>query len=139
MKQVYVRLAKDEELPLMAKWLYEGRAKNRFDPQIFLKKQVRIYVAFNETGILGFIPVAAVYLVESLSFRPDVTKVEEAKSLEAFQKVLVNEAFAHNVPDAFFCTYDEDVQKFVQHYDWKPVTVPFFNLHFDDLQKPEKE
>lgn len=133
--QVWVRPFQAEtDAKLLVEWLYAGREKNRFDPEIFRKKQVEIWTAFDDTGIVGFIPVARCYLVESLAFKPGIDPRVEAQALQSWQRVQVNEAFKNNVADAFFVTFDETVLEFAKRYGWKDVVVPMVNMHFAGLE-----
>jgi hypothetical protein len=119
----------------LAEYLYANREKNRFDPEIFKRDQVKIYVAFDDSGVVGFIPVVNGNQVESLAFRPGLSPITEAKALQAWQHVFVYHAFENNIPDAFFVTFDETVQEFAGRYGWKPVVVPMLNLRFANLEK----
>jgi len=74
--QVWIRpFNKDTDARLLVEWLFAGREQNRFDPEQFKKGQVRVFTAFDESGIIGFIPVARCYLVESLAFKPGLSPV----------------------------------------------------------------
>ena len=142
-KQVWVRLYNEEdpaEVKLLVEWLYARRAENRFDPELFKKKQVKIWTAFNETGIVGFIPVTLSYTLESLAFAPGTSPVVEARALQAMQAVLVHRASENRIPSAYFVTFDTEVREFAKRYGWKDVVVPMVGLKFSDLEgKPQKE
>ena len=139
--QVWVRPFKPEtDAKLLVEWLYAGREKNRFDPEIFKRKQVEIYTAFDDSGIVGFIPVTKCYLVESLAFKPGLSPITEAQALQSWQRAFVHKAAEHQVPQAFFVTFDETVLEFAKRYGWKEVVVPMVNLDFNQLEgKPPKE
>ena len=99
---------------------------------------MKIFTAFDDTGIIGFIPVARCYLVESLAFKPGLSPITEGQALQAWQRVFVNEAFETNTSDAFFVTFDKEVLEFAKRYGWKDVEVPMVNLRFAELEgKPE--
>jgi hypothetical protein len=119
----------------LAEYLYANREKNRFDPEVFKREQAEIYVAFDSTGVVGFIPVVNGNQVESLAFRPGLSPVTEAKALQSWMKVFVFQSFQKNIPDAFFVTFDQTVQEFAGRYGWKPVVVPMLNLRFANLEK----
>lgn len=124
-----------EEKKLFAEWLFAMREKNRFDPAIFEKGQVTILTCFDEGGILGFVPVALAYVLESLAFRPGISPATEARCLEAVQHHLVHCAIEKNMPYAFFVTFDEEVQEFAQRrYGWKKTEVPMLTFDFNKLE-----
>jgi len=135
--QVWVRPFRDEDKKVHAEWLYAGRDKNRFDPDIFTKKQAKVYVAFDDTGIVGFIPVVNGNIVESLAFKPGLSPITEAAALRAWQTVMIYEMHVNNIPDAYFVTFDETVLEFAQRYGWKAVVVPMINLHVSNLEGKE--
>lgn len=126
--------AKDHKL--LAEWLFALRERNRFDPQIFDRGQAEIYVAFDATGTLGFIPVVNGNQVESLALKPGLPPMTASRVFQAWQHVFVYEMHKRNIPDAFFVTFDESVLKFAQRGDggWRPVVVPMLNLHVSDLE-----
>jgi len=136
-KQVWIRPMKDtpEEKKLLAEYLYANRKENRFDPELFQKNQVKVYVAYNDEGIQAFFPVRLSYTLESIATKPDLSPITHAKALVAMQTVLANKAAENNVADAMFVTYDEDVLKFAEHSGgWKKVIVPMLNLKFSELE-----
>jgi hypothetical protein len=135
--QVWVRLYNEKdpiERKLFVEWLYARRAENRFNPEIFVKNQVKIWTAFDETGIRGFIPLTVAYVLESLAFAPGTPPIVEATALKAMQAVLIHRASENNIPDAYFVTRDEAVLAFAKKYGWRDVAVPLLNLHFSDLE-----
>src|SRR5277367_3042953 len=117
-KQIWIRPMKSEpqytaeevfaEKKLFAEYLYANREKNRFDPEIFLKNQCKVFVAYDDEKIRGFVPVRTSYTIESLAMEPGLSPITEAKVLQAFQHTLVNKAAENNVHDANFCTFDQD-------------------------------
>ena len=136
--QVWIRpFDAERDTKLHAEWLYAMRDKNRFDPEIFTKKQAKIYVAFDESGTVGFIPVVNGNIIESLAFRPGLSPVTEAKALQSWMHVMVYQMHEHNIPDAYFVTFDETVLEFAGRYGWKKVVVPMLNLHVSDLERKE--
>lgn len=134
---VWIRPFRDEDKKIHAEWLFAGREKNRFDPDIFTKKQAKVYVAYDDSGPVGFIPVVNGNIVESLAFRPGLSPITEAAALRAWQTVIVNEMHEKNIPDLYFVTYDETVLEFAQRYGWKAVVVPMSTLHVADLERKE--
>lgn len=139
-QQVWVRpYNKETDKRLLVEWLYAQRHKNRFDPDLFTKEQVKIYTAFDADGIVGFIPVKVVYMAESLAFKPGLSPVTEAKALQAWQHMMVAKCYEGNVPDMFFVTFDETVQEFAGRYHWNPVVVPMLSLHVADLEPKKLE
>lgn len=139
--QVWVRpfnAADPKEKRLLLEWLYAGREKNRFDPEIFKRGQVAILTCFTREGIVGFVPVSLAFLLESLAFKPGLSPITEAKALLAVQHHLVHRAFEQNVPDAFFFTRDETVLKLSKAYGWVVPDVPFLNFHFADLEHKDE-
>ena len=136
--QVWIRpYDKDRDARTLVDWLYAGRDKNRFDPDIFKKGQAQVYVAFDDTGTVGFIPVVNNNQVESLAFRPGLSPVTEAKALQAWMHVMVYKMYELNIPDAFFVTFDETVLAFAGRYNWRSVVVPMLNLHLKSLEAPD--
>jgi hypothetical protein len=139
-KPIYIRpYNKDTDALLLATWLYAGRDENLFDPGLFERKQVMIFTAFDETGVVGFIPVAVVYLVESLAFRPGLPDVTKTKALLSFQQVLVSKAAEGNVPDAFCVAQDERFLRFMERYGWRRPVAAMRNLHFADFERRPPE
>jgi len=137
---VYIRpYDKDTDAKLLVEWLYAGRESNLFDPEIFRRGQAVIFTAFDDSGIIGFIPVVLCYLVESLAFKPGLPSVTEMKALVAFQHVLVHKALEQNVPDTFCVTLNEDLLRHMERYGWRPAVAPLRNLHFADLERKDKE
>lgn len=138
--QVYIRpYNKEKDHGLLAEWLFTLRAKNRFDPGIFERGQAAVYTAFDDSGVLGFIPVVNGNQVESLAFRPGLPATTIARVFQAWVHVFVYEAHCKNIPDAFFVTFDEGVLKFAESYGWKPVVVPMLNLRISALEGPTPE
>ena len=137
--QVYVRNydAKRDKQKFV-EWLYAAREKNRFNPEMFERDQVRIFTLYTEKEIVGFVPITIALVVESLAFRPGLDELTEARALEAFQNHLVYKASEQNLPDAYFVTLDESVLKFASRYGWKPTQVPMLNLHFSSLEPTDE-
>lgn len=136
---VYTRpFNKDDqkERKLFLDWLYASRDKNRFDPDLFRKGQVTILTCFTSEKIVGFVPVALAYVIESLAFLPGISPEVEAQAFRAVQQHLVHCAIEKNIPDAYFVTYDEEVLKLAQRPNrgWKRVVAPLLNLHFGSLE-----
>lgn len=122
------------ERRLFIEWLHARRAENRYDPALFEKEQVRIITCFDDGGILGFVPVATCYLLESLAFRPGTDPVTEARCLEAVQHHLAHTAAANQVPYAFFVTTDQDVINLASRRGWRQSEVPVLCLDFNRLE-----
>lgn len=140
-EQVWIRPFKEgADGKLLVEWLYAGREGNRFDPEAFSSRQMKVYVAFDSSGVVGFVPVLNGNQVESLAFRPGLPPVTQAKAFRAWQAVFVHESFANGTQDAFFVTFDERVLEFSAKYGWKKVVVPMMNLHFAGLEgSPHEE
>lgn len=130
---IYTRLMKPEEKTLLAKWLYENRHKNNFDPTPFLKDQVTVYVAYDSTGILFFLPVRTIWIWDSLAPRPDLPETKSAQCLKALQQLLVFEASQNNVGEFFFKASEESVPAFAKNYGWDEAK----NMHSFNVNKLE--
>ena len=141
-RMVYTRpfnAGSKHEKRLLLEWLHARREENRFDPELFLRDQVRILTCFDEGGILGFVPVATCFLLESLAFKPGTDRVAEARCLEAVQHHLTHQAVANQVPYAFFVTTDEDVIKLSERRGWKKSVVPVLSFDFNKLEPKVEE
>jgi hypothetical protein len=138
--QVWVRPMNDtpEERKMLAEFLYRCREQNRFDPSIFTKNQVKVFVAYDQEGIVGFIPVRLSYKLESLSWRADVSPVTQSKALLAVQQVLGCKAAENNIPDVYATTTDPTLIRFAEHYGWETVDMPVIKLKFSNLEKPNE-
>jgi len=134
-KQIWIRPMKSTpaETKLFAEYLYANRTKNRFDPEIFEQNRAKVFAAYNDEGIKGFVPVRNSYVVESLAMQPDLSPITEAKILQAFQHMIVNKAAENNIHDANFCSFDQTVLDIARNYGWKDVIVPTVNLKFSEL------
>lgn len=134
-EQVWVRpYVAEKDHKLLAEWLFLLREKNRFDPEIFKKGQAEIYVCFDSTGPVMFVPIVSGNQVESLALKPGLSPVTAAKAFQAWQHVFIWELHKRNIPDAFFFTYDKTVLEFAQRYGWRETVVPALNLHVDGLE-----
>lgn len=139
-RDVYAR-PYDKDDPLerqkLVEWLHARRRENRFDPRIFEEGQAQVITCFDETGIVGFVPVTLAFVLESLAFPPGTSPLVEAQALRAAQGHLVWQANKERIPNAFFVTFDEDVRQIAQRHGWKPVAVPMLNLDFNGLEPRE--
>jgi len=139
-RQVWVRKYNEQtDGKLFLDWLYANRDENRFDPDIFKKKQVTIFTCFDESGIVGFIPVCVALAVESLAWRPGLSPEKRSLALKSFQQTLVYEASKMNCPYAFMSTIDPYYVEFVTRYGWKEAEVPVLSLRFSDLEPSEEK
>ncbi len=135
--QVWIRPFNDKdegERRLLVEWLYAARERNRFDPVIFERGQVALFTFFDDTGVIGFVPISLAYVVESLAFKPGLSRITEAKALQSMQQMLVCRATEKNIPDAYFAVSDEAVKAFAQNYGWQEVQGSIMNLNFAHLE-----
>lgn len=124
----------ERERRLFVEWLHARRDENRYDPDLFLKNQARIWTCFDEGGILGFVPIATCYLLESLAFPPGTDPRVESRCLQAVQHQLVHIANVNQVPYAFFATTDENVVRFSERMGWKKNEVPVLCFDFNHIE-----
>lgn len=122
------------ERRLFIEWLHARRAENRYDPDLFTKNQVRILTCFDSGGILGFVPVATCYVLESLAFAPGTAPETEARCLEAVQHHLVHTSVAQQVPYMYLATTDQNVIRLTEHRGWKQTEVPVLCFDFNRLE-----
>ena len=135
-RQVYIRpFDKEKDAKLLVEWLYANREQNRFDPELFKGDRATIYVAFDETGILGFIPVARCYLVESLAFKPGTSPQVRSQALRAWQEVFIHRALEQNIYTAFFGTYEQNLLDFAVDHSWSEEKRLIARLKFSELEK----
>jgi hypothetical protein len=127
-----------KENKLFLKWLYEQRALNKFDPELFKKEQVQVFTLFDLSGIVGFMWASLAILAEGWCFRPELDDWTKAKALQGVQHLLVLKAGQANLPNVFIRPSDERYVKFISGYGWKP-DEKIFRLHVADLEGHDED
>lgn len=138
MKQVYLRPYNPKnksEASKFAKWLYEQRGLNRFNPDLLAKGQLQVSTLFDDTGIVGFVSKSNVYFLNHWAFHPDLTPQRKSEALRSAQHHFVTKAAEENVPDIYFHPSDEHFSLVIQkHFGWSEVKDRLLHLRFADLE-----
>ena len=135
MNTITIREMRPEETPLLVKWLYAHRDVNHVDLEPFRRNQVRVYVAEDETGILCFIPVQAVYMYDALAPRPDLGAPRTAKVCAAITEHLKGLAAVENVSNILVRPNDAKFSHFLQGLGYEETTRETLQMNFNKVTK----
>lgn len=120
-ENIQIRPILPEERGVFVQWLHENRDNNRYDPEIYRKGQVDIYVAYDSTGPLYFIPFRNVWCWDSLAPRPDISPLRAALCLEKFQEFFTARAKEANVGEMIFRASEASLPEIAEKHGWKRV------------------
>lgn len=139
MNKVKIREMLPDETPTLVRWLYKHRETNLVDLEPFRKNQVKVFVAYDEVGIICFIPIRAIYLFDALAPNPGAGETELALAFKAMQQYLIEDAKEYNVSKALVQPSDPKFSKFIQrHFAYTPVTRETLEFNFNEVQEPAK-
>jgi hypothetical protein len=125
---------REEEKPLFVKWLYDNREINHFDPELI--KISKIFVAFDETGPLMFLPVREALILDSVAPNPEMTNGVAAECFVALHHVLEDRVREAGALEMAFIGGEGGLGEFAElngHY--RKVDRPVYVLNLNDLEK----
>jgi hypothetical protein len=140
MKFVKIREMEKSEIPIMQRWVYEHRAVNQVDWEVFRRGQVRIYAAENEFGVICYIPVRIDYHFDALGPRPGVASSDLASAFAAMNEFLDRQAKEAKVISRIWVQpSDGKFSKFIQkHFGYKLVTRETLEKNLNEVQESAK-
>lgn len=131
MRNITVRLAEPKDAELFLK--YEAETKNNlWDPAAGLYPSSFTLCTENEQGVVMFLPVQPMLMLESLAIRPESDPKDVAFSLRKLIDQLVDTAKKLGMGEIAFVCKDSATEKFAEHHGFEKLPWNLYRLKIKD-------
>jgi hypothetical protein len=120
MKDIWVRPAKQTDLPLLDHW-FTHTPDNLFDPDIARYPETTVLCATDGKPLV-FMPIQVASILESLAVKPGASPAEVARSLELLIKSVALLSGGKGIHELYFLCHDPNVIKLAKRHGFVDMT-----------------
>ena len=122
MDRVLVRRATPAEVQdQMLNYLWTTPDGQLFDMDVLEHSQTFTLAAFNQSGVLGFLPVQRPMMLENLIFRPGLTAGETAQVIAKLGEHALEETHTQDAGEAYFLCREKTTLRFAERHGFRPL------------------
>lgn len=132
MKIVFVRDARPSDTDQFAAWA-STTPHNEIDPGVLTYKNSSCLCAYNQDGVIAYLPVQRPVHMESLAVRPGAPDHLVVQALQAFLQYLVTAAQVEGSGEVYFMGTEETVPKLALRHGFEKLPFSVYRLKIKDL------
>lgn len=140
MKEIWVRVANQSDIPTAAKWFLLNTGKSLLDMDVFKYPQSCVYVAHSDHPIL-YMPVQTVVMLESVGPNPAASDLELARGLAEIVKTIKFLSQTRGIGEIYFLSTDERVQRIAERHGFELLPSETFRtlrLKINSIEKTDE-
>ena len=135
MKHIFVRPAAAKDNRNFLDWSLAGK-DNGFDPDVPLYGTTVTWAAFNEDGVVAYLPMQTSLVLESLAAKPGITPLEIATVFREMVQTAVTQCYIKGVGEIMFIATNDETVRFAEGSKvFTRVEYPVFKLKVSELEK----
>lgn len=134
MKQTYVRPARQSESRQFLEWS-RSTEDNAFDPEAAARPSTFTLAAYTQESPTAYLPVAQVFMLESLAVKPGQTDLQTAVSIRELMKAVVLQAHIKGVGELYLVGSNPRTNAFAEDRGFEKVEYPVYRMKLSDLEK----
>lgn len=131
MNQIFVRPARETDARKFEDWVKTNPA---LDKRIFTYPATFTWAAFNETGVLAFLPVQQTFFMEAMAFHPLCTDPQKALAMKELTHNLVTQAYLKGIGEIYFLGTDHTTNDFAERQGFKRIQIPVYLVRVEQLE-----
>lgn len=131
MNQIFVRPFRESDLAKLISW---SKANPSWDANILKYPSTFILVAFNNSGVLGFLPVQKAMVMEAMSFHPLTTDSQKALVMKELTHELIMQTYVQGSGEIYFLGSDSGTNDFAERQTFKRMEWPAYRMRVADLE-----
>lgn len=131
MNQMFVRLLREQELEKMLSWAVRNPA---WDTNVLRYAGSFVMAAFNESGVIGFLPVQQPMMMEAVCFHPLATDQQKALAMKELTHALIYNAYVRGAGEIYFLGSDNGTNTFAAHQGFTKLEMPTYRVRLANLE-----
>jgi hypothetical protein len=131
MNQIFVRPVREADAKKFEDW---AKANPALDKRIFTYPSTYTWCAFNDTGVLAYLPVQITFTMEAMAFHPLCTDPQKALAMKELVQNLVTQAYLRGIGEIYFLGTDPGTNDFAQRQGFKLIQCPVYLMRVEQLE-----
>jgi hypothetical protein len=135
MKQIYIRPAQPEDAVLFLEW---QKLNTNFDPSAVVSDTSFTLVAFDDEGVVGFMPCAKPAVnpicLESLCFKPGISNLETVNAVKELFKGMILIGFMGKTDEVYFFGDHDGTAEFAEKHKFEKIPWDVYRLRLSNLE-----
>jgi hypothetical protein len=131
MKHIYVRTAEPRDSGPFAEWAGQNPA---LDIRALKYPGSFTLCAYDETGVLCFLPVQQPFYMEAMSFRPDLSESEKALAMKELTHALITFCHQKGAGEIYFMGSNEHTNEFAKRQAFTELPWKTYRVKLNDLE-----
>lgn len=132
-QRILVREASPAEIEhMVAFWASQTPDGELLDENMLKQKDTAVFAAFDETGVLAFLPVQQPLMLENLIYRPGLSLRTTALATARLGEHALEETYRRDAGEAYFLCRNVDTLRFAERHGFRELpaalTVRRLNL-----------
>lgn len=130
MKHIYVRTAEPRDAEKFAEWADQNPA---FDARALKYASTFTLCAYDDSGVVAFLPVQQPFYMEAMSFKPSLSESEKALAMKELTHALITFCHQKGAGEIYFMGSNEHTNEFARRQaftelPWKAYRVTLHEL-----------
>lgn len=122
MERIVIKPADANEIGEMLTWLEGSRDGQLFDVDVLEHESTMTLCALGSVSRrMAYLPIQQPLMLESFSFRPDLTEAQKAIVLIRLAEYAVSEAFRRNAGEIYFLSRDPDTVRLAERRGFREL------------------
>jgi hypothetical protein len=131
MNQIFVRPARETDFNKFEDWVKNNPA---LDKRIFTYPSTYTWAAFNDSGVIAFLPVQVTFTMEAMAFHPLSTDPQRALSMKELTHNLITQAYLRGIGEIYFLGTDPTTNDFAERQGFKRIQCPVYLCRVQQLE-----
>lgn len=131
-----MRNATLEDAPVFLEW---QKSNPNFDGATVTKENSFTLVAFDEDGVVAFLPVQSAkvdpFVLESIAFKPGSSDLVQASAMKELTQATITIGFMRGTEEILFFADKPETAAFAEKHGFEKVPWPVYRLKLADLQR----
>lgn len=131
MNQIFVRPYRQSDFEKLISW---GKANPAWDSSVLSYSGTSVLTAFNNSGVLGFLPVQKALMMEAMAFHPLTTDSQKALVMKELTHTLITLSYTQGSGEIYFVGSDANTNDFAERQGFKRMEWPAYRVRVKDLE-----
>lgn len=133
MKNVFVRPVNPGDSAAFVKWSVETK-NNLFDPDVAKYPSTFVLAAFDENGVIAYLPVQQPLMMEALALRPDAKPAELAVAGKELTQAVVTFAHQKGSGEIYFVCKEPTTCAFAERHGFEKLPWSTYRIKLSKLE-----
>ncbi len=131
MKQIFVRTAEPKDSGTFAAWADQNPS---FDRKILELATTFTLCAYDDSGVMAFLPVQQPFYMEAMSFRPGASEFEKALAMKELTHALITFCHQKGAGEIYFMGSNEHTNAFAERQGFTALPWKAYRVRLSELE-----